>query len=639
MRFVFYLIVIGCFVVFAFLFNEYQNIKHKVYTLTSGNANLSTQIFDRNNDLIANIFRGEHRLHASYDEIPPKLIEALIATEDTAFFEHIGINPEAIFRAAIKDIKARKFVEGASTITQQLVRNVLLSNEKKIMRKIKEALLAIAIEQELSKEEILEMYLNKIFLGHGYHGIKTASLGYFHKQLDELSYKEIAMLVSIPKSPSYYNPVRNIDKSLSLANGVLYRMHYLGWITDDEYEKNIKEIPKVYRSTLTRNKAPYIVDEVIKQLRYKYRDLFTGGYKIYLNIDLKTQIMAKETLLKGHANLLKKYKDANGTNAALIAIEPSTGEVVALVGGINYKKSSFNRATQSKRQPGSSFKPFIYQIALDEGYGQNTMLTDVSRIYNNSAKGKLWKPKNYENNFEGLIQLKEALVHSRNLATINLVNEIGIGKVYRTLRKKYLFPKLPFDLSLSLGSFSISLLDFSKYYTMFSNYGVMSEPYLIKRIENRLAQKKIYEPIHTKILEKKQAYLMIDILKNVVSRGTGKRARVKGLEVAGKTGTTNNSVDTLFAGFTPDIQVIVWYGRDNNTKIAKKATGGSVAAPVVGDFISKYLLTHPEMQRSFKKPRGVSSTTVKGKKIYYTNISQLDTSSKDEGDINDELIF
>jgi len=642
-RFLFSIIFLATISLFVTLVYYYSQIRDQIDSIVNYKPILTTKIYDRNGELIANIFEKENRVYATYDEIPPKIIESLLAIEDTLFFEHGGINFDAIFRAIIKDIKAGKFVEGASTLTQQLIKNTLLTREKKIERKIKEVLLAIALETKLSKEEILERYLNQIYFGHGYYGIKTAALGYFRKSLKDLTLKEAAMLVGLPRAPSFYDPTKNLEASLERANRVISRLHKLGWITDKEFANAIKEVPIVYDDTLTQNRAPYVVDEIIRRVGKNIKDLRRGGYKIYTTIDLDFQKMAKESLKEGYENIKKRAKNEeqiDSLNGAMVVMENKTGDILALIGGVDYKMSPFNRATQSKRQPGSAFKPFIYQIALNFGYSPASLIPDVARTYEFEDKNgtKRWQPKNYEKDFQGLITLREALVHSRNLATINLVTEIGLINIYKEL-KRFGFEDLPMDLSLSLGSLGISPYDFAGFYSIFSNYGVKVKPRLILQINDKDGDIVFKtKPHEEKLFEKKQAYLMIDILKDVVKRGTGRRAKVKGLEVAGKTGTTNNNIDAWFCGFTPQYEAIVWFGKDNNTPLRKGESGGVAAAPVVGSFFKKLLETHPQMQREFERPDGVIVAKYRGKREIFTDISKPPV-IKDEPIIEDNLIF
>lgn len=641
MKYIVTLMLAGIFLVFAGLVYVYSLVRFDAYAIIDYSPRLSTQIFDRNEELVANLFEKEHRLYARYDDIPPRIVEALVAIEDTAFFEHPGINVEAIFRALIKDIKAMSLVEGASTITQQLIKNAILTREKTIIRKLKEVVLAFKIENELSKEEILERYLNQVYFGHGYYGIKTAARGYFHKNLDALSIKEIAILVGLPKAPSSYDPTRNFDLSISRANRVLYRMFSLGWISEKAYRDGINEYPIVYDETLTQNRAPYVVDEVKKQLSSMYEDFKTGGYEIHLGIDLRLQDLAKRSLQHGYDEIFKRHSDTNASliNGAIISLDSKSGEILAMVGGVDYKRSNFNRATQSKRQPGSSFKPFIYQSALDVGYSTLSEIPDISRVYSNSGQDEDWKPKNYEEDFEGLLTLKEALVHSRNLATINLLSALGMDSVYRKL-SSIGFQDLPYDLSMALGSFGISPLEFSGFYSIFPNYGVKVEPLLVKRIVNRFGDETIFETQKQRVTSDEQAFLMVDILRNVVQRGTGRRAQVPGIEVAGKTGTTNDNIDAWFCGFTPEIEVLVWYGNDDNSPMKRYETGGRVAGPAFSHFVKGFIGLYPQTKRSFDVPQGVTQRKIGKYQEYFTQTSPLPKSNGTEQTNQDSgLIF
>ncbi len=612
----------------AALLYLYSGVRFDAYKIIDYKPNLSTQVYDRNGKLIANLYKDHHRLFAPYEKIPPRIIEALVAIEDTAYFEHKGINIEAIFRAIIKDIKAMKLVEGASTITQQLIKNVALSPEKRFIRKLKEMVLAFKIESSLTKEEILERYLNQVYFGHGYYGIKTAAHGYFHKELENLTLKEVSMLVGLPKAPSSYDPTKHIDLSLSRANQVLFRMQSLGWISKNQYNNAIEEKPKVYNESLTRNKAPYVIDQVIREAGERFGDLRAGGYKIYLGLDIRLQEMAQKTLKKGYLDILKRthQKENNQTqqNGALVAVENKTGNILALVGGVDYAKSSFNRAVQSRRQPGSSFKPFIYQIALNLGYSPISQIADISRVYEENNR-EAWKPKNYSGSLSGLIKLKEALIHSKNLATINLVNAVGLDTLHKKIENLG-FKNVPMDLSIALGSFGISPLDFAKYYSMFPNGGEAVEPHLITSVVDRFGNKFNYDAKKETFTTPEQAYLMVDIMKGVVQRGTGKKARINGIELAGKTGTTNDNVDAWFCGYSPDVAVLIWYGRDDNKPMGKKETGSKVA-PVFKEFMSNYIELYPQTTRIFKKPSGVYSRTIDGDKIYFTKQSPLPKTS------------
>ena len=614
----------------AFVFYFTAKYGHETQALIDLHLPMTTQIYDRHDQKIANIFSKEHRYYATFDEIPPRLIEALLAIEDTVFFEHYGINTDAIFRAIIKDVKAMKLVEGASTITQQLVKNTLLTREKKFSRKLKEIVFAIKIERELSKEEILERYLNVIYLGHGYYGIATAADGYFHKDLRHLTLKEMAILVGLPKAPSFYAPTKNYELAMGRANRVIERMYLLGWIDEAAYNQALSEMPIVYDETLTQNRAPYIVDEVMRRASKIYPDIKTGGYKIHTTIDLDLQKLGGDALNYAYDLAIERAKKANDynesnmtqLNGALVSIDPQEGEILALVGGIDYKKSVFNRATQGRRQPGSAFKPFIFQVAIDHGYSGATELVDIARTYGYTKEGEemKWRPKNYERNYKGLISLREALVHSRNLATINLLTDIGLSSMLREL-KRYEIANLPHDLSLALGSITLSPLELAKYYSSFANGGTQVDPILIRSIENRNSLWE-NEVKRKSITSPEQVFLMTTILRDVVKRGTGRRARAAGIELAGKTGTTNKSIDAWFAGYSPSVETVVWFGNDDNKPMRKRETGGRVAGPAFSYFYRGLMKAYPQIQRKFVKPEGVIEINGGKKKEYFTDISR-----------------
>ncbi|MEA3434032.1 MAG: PBP1A family penicillin-binding protein [Campylobacterota bacterium] len=630
----------------AFIY-AYEEISLDADKLINYKPETSSVIFDRNGEKLAYVFKKQHRLYARYDELPSFLVEGLIAMEDTKFFEHNGVNPDAILRAIIKDIQAGSFVEGGSTLTQQLIKNKILTNEKKLARKIKEAILALKIEHELSKEDIIERYLNEISYGNNYFGIKTAANGYFHKELNELTRKEAAILVGLPNAPSYYNPLKHYKRALNRANNVLYRMKSIGWITQEDYLKAVKESPKVYKTSLTQNVAPYIVDEVLRRFKGKLGDIRTGGYHIYTTIDMKQQAIARDAVSFTYNKALKKFKEKAETstlNTAFVAVESKSGDILAMVGGVDYKKSAFNRVTQSKRQPGSAFKPFIYQTALDMGYNPASSLTDLARTFQYYYKGKpkVWSPKNYERDFKGFISFREALVHSRNLATINLVSDLGVS----TIRKRLAFfniPHIPRDMSIALGNLGLSPLKMAQIFSVFANAGHMIEPRIVSKIISREGAV-IYATRAQEIEDfttPEQAYLMTDVLKDVVKRGTGKNARVEGIELAGKTGTTNNSVDAWFCGYSPTVEVISWFGRDDNKPIARKgATGGSLAAPAFAYYYEKLLELYPDTKRTFDIPQGVFRGEYEGRSELYTEHSPLPVGrikEEDPYDQNDQM--
>ena len=635
MKFIFGISIVIGLAVFGWLYNLYDEIKHDVDTVVNYAPKQSSQFFDKDGNLIANTFKEENREYVKYDDIPARIIEGLVAIEDTQFFEHSGINPDAISRAIIKDIKAGGFVEGASTLTQQLIKMLILTREKKIIRKVKEALLAIRLETILTKEEILERYLNHVYFGHGYYGIKTAAKGYFNKDLYELSLKEMAILVGLPRAPSFYDPTKNLKISLARANQVITRLDTLGWINKDQYENSMKEIPVIFNQTLTKNKAPYAIDYAISQLITDIPDIQYGGYKIYLTVDQDAQEIARESLKASYDDAIKRDLSSRGSNSkddsyvkelngAMITMESGTGRILAMVGGVDYNQSVFNRAYQSKRQAGSAIKPFLYQIALNEGYNPASQLFDISRTYNYTVGGvqKKWQPKKYREKFEGIVSLRDSLTFSRNLSTLNLVTDVGVELTSQEL-KKYGFKDIVNNLSITLGSMSVDLVEFSEAYSVISNNGTQVKPYIIEQIVNKNGEVVTFEPQTKEINTPEQIYLMTSILSDVVKRGTGKSAQVPGIELAGKTGTTNNNVDAWFCGYSPSIQTIIWFGNDNNAPMRKTETGGKIAAPVFSSFFKKYLQLHPEIPRNFIMPENVYTTNINGITEYFTDKSPL----------------
>lgn len=656
MKYIFGLAIVLGLAVAGFLYDLYDQIKDDVDKVVNYSPKQSTQFFDKEGRLLANTFKDENREYVKYDDIPARVIEGLVAIEDTQFFEHWGINPDAISRAMIKNLKAGGFVEGASTLTQQLIKNLTLTREKKLMRKVKEALLAIRLETILTKEEILERYLNHTYFGHGYYGIKTAAKGYFNKDLYELSLKEIAILVGLPRAPSFYDPTRNLQVSLARANQVVTRLDTLGWITKEQYEEAINETPTIHNQTLTKNVAPYAIDYAISQLINDVPDIIYGGYKVYLTIDLDAQEMANDSIKRAYEEALKRdleirknSKDPDNNpytkelNAAMITMESSTGKILAMVGGVDYNQSVFNRAFQSKRQAGSAIKPFLYQTALNEGYNPASQLFDISRTYNYTVGGvqKKWQPKNYGGNFQGIVTLRDSLTQSRNLSTLNLVTDVGVGVVTNDL-KTYGFKDIVDNLSITLGSMSVSLVEFSEAYSTFANNGTQVKPYIVEQIVNKDGKSVTFEPQTKEINKPEQNYLMVSILNDVVNKGTGKRAAVEGIELAGKTGTTNDNIDAWFCGFSPSIQTIVWFGQDDNTPMRKSETGSTIAAPAFSYFFKKYLALHPEIPRTFTKPEGVYVGNFNGKDELYTDMSPLpDIDSQiliDQSNSNEEVL-
>jgi len=634
--FIKFIIIITIGIIGAMLY-AYTQISMDADKLIDYNPEVSSVVLDKNGDQIAYIFKDKHRLYAKYEEMPEKLVYALVAIEDSGFFEHQGISPEAILRAIFKDIQAGSFVEGGSTLTQQLIKNTYLTSEKTLGRKIKEAVLALKIEKSLTKEQILERYLNEIFFGNGYYGVKTAANGFFHKDLNELTLKESAILVGLPNAPSTLNPVKYYERAINRADTVLSRLKTLGWIDEAQYEEAIAERPKVYSSSLTQNLAPYVVDEVIKQYEPVVEDLRTGGYTIHTTIDLKQQEIAQEAVGKVYKDAMR-YSPSSSLNAALISMESSTGNILAMVGGVDYKKSAFNRATQASRQPGSSFKPFIYQIAFDAGNNPATYVQDIEKVFeytDGNGNRKTWSPKNYDGTFKGFMTLRQALIESRNLATVNLASNLGMSNIFDKLEVLEI-SNMPRDMSIVLGNLSVSPLKMAQIYSVFGNYGKIVEPRLVSKIiakDGSLVLETKSEEI-AEFTRPEQAYLTTSILQDVVRHGTGYGALVDGIELAGKTGTTNNNVDAWFCGYSPTIETMIWVGRDDNRPMNSGVTGGGVVAPAFAHYYRKLIAIYPKTKRKFDIPSGVGYGVINGKNEFYTSISPLPLDQPNLEDLN-----
>lgn len=630
--------VVGGLIFVVYLIALYFELSADLDKVRHYSPKVATQIYDRKNRLIANVFDTEFRFYAKFDEIPPRMIEALLAIEDTLFFEHGGINYDGIIRAMLKNIRTGRLGEGGSTLTQQVVKNIILTRERTISRKIKEALLTVQVEEIVSKEQILEIYLNEVFLGHGYYGVKTAALGYFKKTLNQLSLKEIAILVGLPQSPSTYDPTKNLDLALTRANDIIRRMYDLGWISKEYRDSSLAEKPVVYHQTLTQNVAPYVTDYALRQLS-SIKDIKTGGYTIKLHIDLDYQEVAQKALKNGYTALqtrqlkllqaqrpkgaepaiLPSEDDltANDTlNGAVVITDNKTGKILALVGGVNHEKSPYNRAVDAYRQMGSSIKPFIYQIAFDRGYSTATQVPDAARSFDE------WNPRNSGGKFQGMVTLQDALIHSRNLATINIATLVGFNNIYNGLLN-FGFSGFSADMTIAIGSLNATPIMVAKEYSIFSNYGVRNEPVLIDSVIDPQGNVFSYETQSEVIISPEQSFLTTSVLREVVRAGTGRRAAVGGIETAGKTGTTNNNVDFWFCGYTPDVQAIIWFGRDDNSPIGRYESASAVAAPVFAEIVAGAVRIDPSLRRVFPRPEAVRSKTIDKNTFFYTRTSPL----------------
>ena len=590
-----FLFILSFVVSFAFLVS-FSSQKMVDLVQTSNFINpITSKVFDINGKLISEFFQ-ENRTPISLDQLPNHLISAFIAIEDTYFYSHYGISIRGILRAMVENIKESGRIfqgQGGSTITQQLAVNTFLTREETLSRKIKDALLALQIERTFTKDEILEMYLNLIYFGHGAYGIMAASELYFNKPVSELSLAESALLAGIPRRPYYYSPFINIEASLKRKNVILKRMFNLGYINENEYNQ-AKEIKIEFNHNRDDLEiAPYFSSYIRTKLleQYGVNMVFKGGLKIYTTLDLELQKKAEDAFLKSNKE------------GAIIAIEPQTGHIKAMVGGKNYEESKFNRATQAYRQPGSSFKPFVYLTAIEKGLSPSLVMEDAPIVYENG-----WSPENYEKEFRGFVTLREAFEDSINIIGVKLLERIGVRDVIQNAQKAGINSSLRPDLSLALGTSEVTPMEMVSAYSTIANMGTYIEPISILKIEDHdgkvLEQNK---SISKKVFSEEVCYTLIKLMEGVIQRGTGWNAQMN-RPAAGKTGTTNECIDAWFVGFTPELACAVYVGNDNRETLGNKMTGGVVAAPIWHDFMISALQEQPI--KDFPKPKNVNEIAV-----------------------------
>lgn len=582
-----------------------------------------SKLYDLNGKLIAE-FAEEKRELVKLSDIPQKLKEAVIAVEDKQFYKHKGVYILGMIRAFWVNIRSGEILQGGSTITQQLAKNIFLTQERTYRRKIQEILIALLIEQKLTKDEILERYFNKIYYGHGNYGIQSASLYYFDKPVKELTLAEIAMMAGIPSSPVRYSPITYPKRAMERQSFVLKRMQEEGLITAEEriaakeaFAFQIKNISKkkFAKAKTTINKAPYFTEYIRQILEEEYGSnaLYTAGLNVYTTLDLEMQEAATKALVDGlnRLNQAKKHGEPR-IEGALLAMEPHTGYIKAMVGGSSFTQANqLNRAMYARRQPGSAFKPIIYTTAIEQGFTPISFLDDSPKTYT-GANGELWTPTNYGGKFYGRVSLRSALEHSLNLATINLLEKVGVKKVIECAHRMGIKSKLTPDLSLALGTSVVTPLEMTIAFSIFANQGIKVEPMAIKCIKDH--NQNLLEERMTKeeeVISPQTAYILTSLLEGVVQRGTAKATVKKRISrtVAGKTGTTNDYVDAWFIGFTPDLVATVWIGYDKGQKtLGYGQAGGVVAAPIWADFIEKILplLKTPD----FTVPEGITFATI-----------------------------
>ena len=692
---------LGLFVSIIVILWTYSNKLPDYKFLKNYKPSVSSKLYSGGGELVSD-FSSEKRIFVPYNAIPKKVIHAFLSAEDKNFFSHPGVDAKGIIRAVLRNISNiiyEKRLEGASTITQQVAKNFLLSNEVSLNRKIKEAILAFRIERALSKERILELYLNQIYLGQGAYGIASASLEYFDKPISKLDYAEASLLAALPKAPSKYNPFKNIDLAKYRRDLVIRNLYDNSYISYKKYKKllNTKIILKK-RKKIYLEDARYYVEDVRKFIveKYGFDKVYKQGFNIKTPINLKIQTIATQSLRDGLIqydkrkgwrgpllnkkdtnnwnNDLKKYhleksigwnlaiikkinkffveietdqkiagkieyQDVSWTkkeldklfkvgdvvyvnkikdnifslkqlpkaNGGIVVMNPFTGRVIAMSGGFSFKRSEFNRATQASRQPGSAFKPFIYALALENNFTPSTLILDAPIVLDQGEDLKMWKPENYGKKFYGPSTLRTGLEKSRNLMTVRIALELGLKKI-TTFSKQLKIYENPEELmSISLGSAETTLLKLTTAYCSFINGGKLIEPIFVDRIqdsegntiynsEKRVCKKcneisflgeeipKITDNF-PQIFSAETAYQVTSMLEGAVQRGTGRKLKDLNLDLAGKTGTTNENTDAWFVGFTSNLVVGVYVGFDEPKSLGRYETGSKTALPIFKAFI------------------------------------------------------
>ena len=709
---------------------------------------ISSRVYSDDGKLIAE-YAIQKRLFVPYESIPEIVINAFLSAEDKNFFSHPGIDAKGILRATIKNLKnisQNKRLEGASTITQQVAKNFLLTNEVSIKRKIKEAILAFRIERAYSKERILELYLNQIYLGQGTYGIAAASLEYFDKSIKELNYSDAALLAALPKAPSKYDPYKYPKVGKFRRNLVLQNLLENNFISKEQFKKfKNSELNLKRRKIEIVNEANSYTEEVRRSVNenFGFEKLYSQGLSIKTPLNIKYQKVAINSLRNGiekydkrhgwrgpitnkikNKNWKKKLenlkldptlnwkfaeiisvtnneikiniledkeniseiidfnkakwtlKKKNATsvhsvgdiifvkkiknvwnikqyprvNGGIVAINPFTGDVKALVGGFNFKSSEFNRVTQAKRQPGSAFKPIVYAAALENGFSPNSIILDAPFVESQGVGLKSWKPENYGKKFYGPTTLRKGIEYSRNLMTIRIAKILGLDKILNLSKKLDIYEDIPELLSVSLGAAETTLLNLTSAYATFINGGMKIKPTLISRIQDRRGktilqvknrecvgcdkffnQASLYPEIkntNSRVISEETAYQMTSILKGTVERGTAKKLKSLNVPLAGKTGTTNNNFDAWFIGFSSNLVIGVYIGFDNPKTLGKFETGSKAALPIFKEFIENAL--YKDDFKEFEIPNNIFLTSLN----YDTG---LKTTSKDKSIIIEAL--
>jgi 1A family penicillin-binding protein len=573
----------------------------------------STLVFDRQNRQTFSFF-VEQRADVSLDRVSPRMIDALLAVEDRRFFSHHGLDPARMIKAAWRNARAGRIIEGGSTLTQQLARLEQLTPDRTFSRKMREIAIAVRLEERYSKQEILHAYLNAVYFGDGYHGVEAASRGYFGKSAADLQPHEAALLAGLVKSPTRYSPGNNPKRALARRNLVLGLMRETGRLTDAEYRSSL-EMP--LRSSAGGNKEAaatascgrYYQEEVRRQLvaRFGGQQVLQGGLRVYTGYDPEMQCAAEKTISSRIAQIVKARKAARDLEGSLVALDPASGEVRALVGGRDFAESSFIRATQARRQPGSAFKPIIYAAALERGMAPASILHHLDEpIMTDNGP---WLPSG-EHELPDY-SLRAALKISSNRAAAQLLQQVGYSQATYYAQRLGIESRLPAVASLALGTGDVTLMELTSVYGVFANQGVAIAPHLIVRVEDHDGNTIWDEaPGRHQAVTPATAYLMSSMLADVITSGTANTARAAGfkLPAAGKTGTTDDYTDAWFVGYTPHLVTGVWFGMDKPAPIMNRGFASVVAVPAWAEFMKQ--ATAKDGPDWFQPPADVEKITI-----------------------------
>jgi len=599
---VFILLIVMAGIICGILAGFFLALTHdlpQISSLENFRPSAVTRIYSSDKVLIAELF-AEKRDPVTLKVIPEYLKKAIITTEDRNFYTHSGIDLKGIARAIIKDIWAGKFVEGASTITQQLAKTLFLNPKKTLVRKLKEAFLAFHLERRYTKDEILELYLNQVYFGSCAYGVESAARIFFNKSVKDLTLAECSLVSAMPKAPSRYSPLVNRALSIKRRNIVLKQMLETGIINETEYNKALNETLNLSKKNKNSLKAPYFVEYVkdfLENIIGSSR-LYKGGLTIYTTLSYELQKTAEDAIAKGISDLELRMKQQGIINpdpqSALVCLDIQSGGILAMIGGKNFYKSPYNRATVARRQPGSAFKPIVYAHAIEKDFTQNMKILDAPVVFRGGKAGEDWKPENFSKTYQGEITLRKALALSENIPAIRLIEMLGPSSVVQFGYKLGIKSTLSPNLSLALGTSEVTLLELTSAYTVFPNRGKSIKPYGVMKIvdhNGRIVWRA--KPKKRLVMSRTGAAIMTDMLMAVVKEGTGKKANIIKRPVAGKTGTTDKCKDALFVGFSPSIATGVWVGRDKFVTLGKRETGARAALPIWMEFMEKALADEP----------------------------------------------